>query len=55
MTKTQMVMIALTIGILAWDLQLFLNRRKGDTISEEIRKRPLLAFLVGCLVGHWFL
>lgn len=57
-------MTSITVGLLvgvaalliAWDVFVFAKR--GKTISEVMRDAgrayPILAFLLGVLIGHWF-
>lgn len=58
MTKTEMAVAAIAAGIMIWDGFLAFNRRQGDTISEIMRSwaktNPLVPFLWGALMGHWW-
>ena len=59
---TSIVMVALTILIIGWDVWLFLDGKRGNTISERIRAadqifvpfKYLMIFGFGLLAGHWF-
>lgn len=56
------IMAALTLGIIGWDVWLWLDQRDGNTITERVRywdqKIRLLKFLItfafGLLTGHFF-
>lgn len=56
------VTVAVIVLVIAIDLGLALNDRKGDTYSEVIRRTarrwwPLVmisCFTMGVLAGHWF-
>jgi hypothetical protein len=50
--------VGVTAGLIGLDVYLAANKTKGDTISEvllnESRKRPIIAFAAGALIGHLF-
>jgi len=51
------IFIALVMALLAYEGVTLFNSRDGDTISEIIwylSKRPLVPFLFGLLMGHFF-
>ena len=58
MRRTTKLIICVTAGLLAYDLYAAASPEEGDTISEviakEARRRPIIAFGVGVLAGHWF-
>ncbi len=55
--STDTVVLIIVGAALAYELWTVLNHTQGDTISESIWKalyrRPLLAFVLGFLIGHW--
>ncbi len=55
-TTWVMVFGVLVWGV--WDIYVAANDVEGDTISEKVRKwsakSPLLPFLLGLLIGHWY-
>ena len=57
-TMVEGVVLLLTALILAWDIGLWIDQIEGNTISEIVRSRsqshPLVPFLIGMLMGHWF-
>ena len=64
MTNTQVVitMVVLVALIIAWDVWLFLDEKKGNTISERMRAadrafvpfKYLVIFGFGLLTGHFW-
>jgi hypothetical protein len=58
MTTTAKIILFSTAGLLAYDLYAAASPEQGDTISEvvakEARRRPIIAFGLGGVVGHWF-
>jgi hypothetical protein len=58
MRLTTKIIMAATGALIAYDLYAAATPEKGDTISEviarEARRRPIIAFGVGVLAGHWF-
>ena len=55
----EVLIVVVTIAILAFDLYLYRDKYPGNTISQVIIKRtksrPIIPFLCGLLMGHWFL
>ena len=58
MRLTAKIILGATAGLLAYDLYAAVSPEEGDTISEvvarEARRRPIIAFGLGVVVGHWF-
>lgn len=62
MTWVIIALVGLPVAYVVIDIFLALNRRKGDTYSEVLRKAgrkfmPLviaISFLFGLLCGHWW-
>lgn len=58
MRLTTKIILGATAGLLAYDLYAAVSPEPGDTISEviarEARRRPIIAFGLGVVVGHWF-
>lgn len=56
---TEIVLIIGTILVLIWDVYLYLDKIKDNTISQVVIKRskeqPVIPLLIGALIGHWFL
>ena len=51
------VFVALIFGLFLYEAITLFNKSSGDTISEIIwylSKRPLVPFLFGLLMGHFF-
>jgi hypothetical protein len=50
------ILIATTLGLVAWDVYVAVNGVRGDTISEILlefaQKHPVLPFAIGVLCGH---
>ena len=56
-TKMTYIFIALIISLFVYEGITLFNKSSGDTISEIIwylSKRPLVPFLFGLLMGHFF-
>lgn len=55
---TTWLMLSVTAVLLAWDVVAATNSTRGDTISEQLtaaaHRWPILPFLFGMLIGHWF-
>jgi hypothetical protein len=55
MTKYFWIILA---ALLIYETVTFANKKKGDTISEQVWKlslnRPLVPFLLGMVCGHFF-
>jgi hypothetical protein len=55
----EIIIVLATLLILGFDLYLYLDKYPGNTISQIIIKRtkarPIVPFLCGLLMGHWFL
>jgi hypothetical protein len=55
----EIIIVVATILILVWDLYLYIDKYPDNTISQIIIKRtksrPIIPFLCGLLMGHWFL
>jgi hypothetical protein len=58
MNQTDFVVCSSVIILLVWEAWTLTNKKQNDTISESIwrvaYKRPLIPFLVGMLMGHFF-
>lgn len=58
MRLTTKIILFSTAGLVAYDLYAAVSPEQGDTISEviarEARRRPIIAFGLGVVVGHWF-
>jgi hypothetical protein len=58
MRRTTKIILFSTAGLVACDLYAAASAEEGDTISEviarESRRRPIIAFGLGVIVGHWF-
>ena len=56
--RTVKIIVGATAGLVAYDIYAAASPEKGDTLSEVIadaaRRRPIIAFGVGVLIGHWF-
>lgn len=47
----------LVLGLVIYEVWALTNRRQGDTISEivwRLARRPIVPFLFGLLMGHFF-
>jgi succinate dehydrogenase hydrophobic anchor subunit len=61
-TYATVIVLAVLIAVLTIDVCLAVNKRKGDTYSEVIRRAAkrwwplalLITFSMGLLAGHWF-
>ena len=57
MNPTDGVVTGAVVLLLVWEGWTLANKRKADTISETIwraiARQPLVAFLLGMLMGHW--
>lgn len=57
-TKTRKVVLGATAALLAYEGWTLVNKEPEDTISETIwdgaKDRPLIPFLFGLLMGHFF-
>lgn len=57
-SMTTKIIVAATAALVAYDLYAAATPQEGDTISEVIagaaRRRPIIAFGVGVLMGHFF-
>lgn len=55
---TGIVIIAVTILVLVWDLYLYFDKTEGNTISQTVvkwsGKHPFVPFALGVLMGHFF-
>ena len=55
---TTKIIVAATAALVAYDLYAAATPQQGDTISEVIagaaRRRPIIAFGMGVLMGHFF-
>ncbi len=56
---TVVILLAVVALVGAWDVYVaFFNREKDDTVSEVVRelarRHPLVPFLFGLLMGHFF-
>ena len=59
---TTVIMIALTVLIIGWDVWLAVDRKDGNTISERMRAadrgfrgfKYIIIFGFGLLTGHWW-
>lgn len=58
MTREEFVIAVVVFVLLAWDVYLMADSKKGNTISEIMRrlgaKSRLIPFLWGLLMGHWW-
>lgn len=58
MRLTTKIILGATCALVAYDLYAAASPEQGDTISEviakESRRRPIIAFGLGVVVGHWF-
>ncbi|HEX8352878.1 MAG TPA: hypothetical protein VF611_08265 [Pyrinomonadaceae bacterium] len=58
MRLTTKIILFSTAALVAYDLYAAASAEQGDTISEviakESRRRPIIAFGLGVIVGHWF-
>ena len=56
--KTRKVVLGATAALLVYEGWTLINKEPGDTISETIwedaKSRPLIPFLFGLLMGHFF-
>ena len=56
MKATHWILIGAAVGLIAWDVFVYLRPPAGDTISEILlrvaTKHPLLPFALGVLAGH---
>lgn len=56
--STELIIIVVTVLILLWDLYLYRDKIEGNTISQVIikysYKYPMIPFVVGVLIGHWW-
>lgn len=52
------IILAITAGLIVWDIVLAIRPPAEDTISEVIRKfahkHPLIPFAFGVIMGHLF-
>lgn len=51
------LLVALAVLLIAWDIFVYLEPTKNDTISEvlwDLGKHPILPFLLGVIAGHIF-
>lgn len=58
MNRTDKVVAAVTVGLLAWEGYTLVNNDRDDTISETIWRashRPLVPLLGGMFAAHLFL
>lgn len=50
------ILIVIAVLLIAWDIYVATNKKKGDTISEVTldfaRRHPVIPFLLGVLCGH---
>lgn len=55
---TEKFLVTAILGIGAFEIWTLFNKRESDTISEEVwsitPERPLIPFLCGLLMGHFF-
>lgn len=55
---TELIIIVVTILILAYDLYLYNDKVAGNSISQVVikwsYKYPLIPFVIGFLIGHWY-
>lgn len=57
MKATQIALVVILTLALSWEVWTLANGVAGDTLSEavwEASRRPLVPFLAGFLMGHWF-
>lgn len=58
MDTTEIVIAALTVGLLLWDIRLYTDKVPDNSISQTLirdsKKFPIIAFLFGLLVGHLY-
>lgn len=57
-TKTILILAGATLGLVAWDVYVWLSPGGGDTISEVVlgwaKKTVVVPFAFGVLMGHLF-
>jgi len=61
-TAVSIIMALIAVAIIAWDIWLYMDKRKGNAISSQMRKadkilpafKYLVIFGMGLLVGHWW-
>jgi len=57
-TITKIVIIAVFLGVIIFDIVMYTNKVPGDTISEviwmTIKTAPWIAFMAGFICGHLF-
>jgi hypothetical protein len=55
---TSVLMVAVVVLMIGWDVYVAFTPVKGDTISEILRQiarnHPMIPFALGVLIGHWF-
>lgn len=54
---TVIVLGVFIAGLVAWEIYTLVNDEPNDTISEVVAffgRHPIVPFLVGVLIGHWF-
>ncbi len=61
-TLVEIIMIALFVVIIGWDIYLAIDARRGNTISERLRSydrkfapvKMIVCFAFGLVAGHWW-
>lgn len=55
---TKLVLVAVGVVLIAWDIWLYVSPAPADTISRVLfdtaTEHPILPFVFGVLAGHWF-
>jgi hypothetical protein len=55
---TSGILIAVSLGLIVWDVFMAGNATHGDTISEIVLNfafnNPSIPFALGCIMGHLF-
>lgn len=55
---TEIIILVVTVGLIAYDIYAAANKKDGDTITQVIlkwsTKYPVVPFVFGFLMGHFF-
>lgn len=58
MNTTEIVLVVGTILVLLWDMFLYADKNPGNSITQVVIARskqyPIIAFLLGFLMGHFY-